>query len=251
MSFIYEKLPASGEKCLVLEPKEALFYPFNFGSDWTTLRLGTVSSFAGVNDPNERFVAETQSTRYPSCNFYYGFVYSPNNNIPYSENVVFVGISSRTGVSDTVSLGSSTINITSSTNKSIVAINSLITGNAFSNSTQMFQGVNIDSATGTGAFASANQLELHINTTSKTFRARANMGSVLSANYPSSNTSTNLLRSSMSAFSFSSFDTITGFYTSNFTETGDLLPFPDKVLIYSPFIQNRIRIHNLIVERYV
>jgi hypothetical protein len=246
MSFIYEKLPASGEKCLILEPREALFYPFDFGTGWSEIRLGTVNSFTDLTE-NGTFTTDSCVTSVPGNGFYYGFVYSPNNELPFTKDVIAFVRADLTGVATTVALNTSTSNVRGSSAEKLFVSGTSVRGSVYQFAVSMMGGT-AASSSGSGNFAGANVCRLIINQTSKTFSFNDNGGIGL-VTYPSNNTSTSRLRSSMSAFSFTPI-AITGYYTVDGTSGTDILPLPNKALIYSPFLNNRLRIHNLVVERY-
>ncbi len=83
-----------GDKMLILEPREALLYPFDFGTGWTSLGLHMYYSFCGVSGDNSLTAPETListvngGTVYDA--FYFGFT-SYNNPFPYSANNTFIG----------------------------------------------------------------------------------------------------------------------------------------------------------------
>ncbi len=249
MATIFEKLPASGEKCLVLEPKELLIYPFDFGSGWTHIRLGTFHSYTSIYGYNDGFIAEQSYTSTPAGSFYYGFMYSPNDELPYSNNTIFMGVAGMTGLSQYVILNvnSGPQMLANSNSTPLWITQGQLTGYAppaFSST--LLHGQTALLASGDTVFAGGAQVIFEVNTGAKTYRLSTNAGT--SIINPTANTTTAILRSSMANYAIS--NTYTGYYTTNFTSTGDLLPMPNKAVIYSPFVLSRLRIHNLVVEKY-
>jgi len=248
MATIFEKLPASGEKCLILDSREALFYPFDFGTGWTQIRLGTIHSYTNLTD-NGLFTNESITANSSANNFYYGFVYSPNNTLPFTPDTIAFVRASNTGAGITVSLVSnSALNMVAS---SAVGERYFASGRQLRGSTAatavLLVGSTAVNATGSTAFAGSCQCSLNINRIGKTY-SFTDSAAVQLPTFNPGNTSTQNLRGPMAAQTFS--NTMTGFYTVDGTAAGNLLPLPDKAVIYSPFINNRLRIHNIVVERY-
>ena len=83
MATIYEKLyNRTGElldRMLVLEPREALIYPFDFGDDWTELRMAAGLSIvnngsSGNFEDLDKGYSEGLQRTNTSQSFYFGFI---------------------------------------------------------------------------------------------------------------------------------------------------------------------------------
>jgi hypothetical protein len=242
MATIYDK-GVSGDKCLVLNPREALFYDFNFGTGWKEVRIGMAYSFVNSTGNNELRTTETvvNTTFNHTNNIYVGLTNSTNNSIPYANTGIFIGMSSFTGSNVTLNAA----NIASNSRYGV--INNQSFSGSFSNYNSVYLSFSsATNATGNSSYLSYYALRINIEPLVKSFSVRGANVSV-----DGNNPSISFLRSQINNFAgaIPSADS-TGFYTTAFNATGDLLPYPDKVLIYFPFFNNKIRIHNLLVEKY-
>lgn len=251
MATIFEKLPASGERCLVLESKEALFYPFNFGTGWKDIRLGMLFSFTSQSDLNGLYTTQSIMAASPSNNIYVGFIKSPDDELPLTPNAIYAGMAGFTGETATVTLtATNSISVSSSASVNSLISSGLLRRPTVSSSVNLLHSSTAAIATGSGNFVGAFQVALQINHILKTYRVLQSYSGPLDG-FPSSNTSTTALRAGMAGYSFAGeIQTITGYWTTDFTSATDMLPLPDKALVYSPFLQARMRIHNLVVEKY-
>ena len=93
MPTFYQKTPASGQNCLILEPGEALIYPFDFG-DWQELRLSVFTSMTTIDDDNKKGISESIDSQFiPRLIFWFGA--KDNSEIlPYTSGSIFAGFSS-------------------------------------------------------------------------------------------------------------------------------------------------------------
>lgn len=96
MATIYLKSVASGEQCVILEPREALLYTFDFG-DWREIRMGAFFSVTRNGNNNLGYTTAEQdqlNSNTPNDQFYFGFK-DQSYNMPYSSGTVFMGYSTR------------------------------------------------------------------------------------------------------------------------------------------------------------
>lgn len=239
MATIFEKLPASGDKCLVLEPKESYFCPFNLG-DWNEIRLTAALSYTNVASNNTSWTDE-------------GFTYSSGSAWP---NGFFMGVATSNFVPERTGnfIGIMPDGVTRST-----LLFSSLGGIFFGGVNTYYAGMRSNrdivaplaggvilmssplSATGSGAYAGATTIGIKIenrNLPNQSFAvARKN-------NYEISDVSIEKLKTYSTAIVNGDYST--GIFSKNST------PFeiPSGVYIYSPFVDNKIRIHSLVIEKY-
>ncbi len=284
MATIFEKLPASGEKCLILEPREALVYPFQLG-DWTQLRMSAAISFTATNNNNSIIASETiASSNSPYGSMYWG-LYSGNGSLPFSEDSSFVGFGNRTGTS--LILGNANDN--NAPTYPAITINTIGRPNLFFNRPLMsgfssvgrsflvFSGHGQDVAADGLGFTNSKYFALPSSGTatntppyliisgeqnycviqSMLFNVvnKSQFGQSFDlcwANNGASgrtNVSIDILKQCNSNLQFSS--RFTGlYYNSNCSSTGSPIDLPTNILIYFPFLNNRTRIHSLLIEKY-
>jgi hypothetical protein len=280
MATIFQKLPASGEQCLILEPKEGLYYPFSIG-DWSELRLSMAISFTSVSD-NNSFITEerTYSGLSPSSSMYIGLFSGVNGALPFQNQTSFIGFGNPTGLFVAMSKtpgggGQPTV--------PGVVINSTQVGanpdNTFSPLMGGFSSVGQFfnySSHGQGYWGTSNFTfslsngtlsnppiftvisgETNFSTIQTMRFSVVNKGSLGQSfnlgwnnNGPSSvftDTSISNLKIRNAGISTS----FTGlYYNSNLTSTGSPIDLPTNLLIYFPFVQNRARIHSILLEKY-
>lgn len=90
MSYIYQL--STSKKTLVLEPREALIYPFNI-TGWTDLRVGMIYTFINGTSPDSNYVQETVLNNAISNRFFFGIKNSSNDILPGNSGASFIGIS--------------------------------------------------------------------------------------------------------------------------------------------------------------
>jgi len=281
MAIIFEKkfgqTGALIDTMLILEPREALIYPFDFGDDWTEIRMGMALSIVSVTGNNE-FLAnsfvENLAAGNPSNNYWMGF-------IGWTGNIrEFYGVPNANGSSNgTTFVGLTTDPYQSPSTFQVRATQAgyLLEDGAIHY--EFFVGAVSTSGNFTGVFRS--------NTVgaAPTFPGRPGGNSYL----PQNNTGfTNLngvgmkYNPSTNRINFAFMDSTpagitqtsdpnvlatrqmaggTAYpnntwissgtpYTHDFTAGGIPLQKPKGVIIYSPFFTCKLRISSLIVERY-
>jgi hypothetical protein len=278
MSTIFEKIPVSGN-CLILEPKESLIIPFDFG-DWSELRLSVALSFTGPNNDNDRMIGEiTPGATSPLSSMFIG-LYSGDGSPPFSQDTRFVGFGNRTGVPISLFTGSPSypgIGIGIATQ----SINSSAGGFPLISGFSCFDGKYTESGAGAttvsitptgvnwfslasgGSISNANFLATtgtigfsKIISSKFAVESKNNTGQRFSLSFSHNgvstvhtNTSIDVLKLANNNVSFAqSFGGL--YYNSNLTPTGTAVTLPDKLLISFPFVSNRARIHSFLLEKY-
>lgn len=242
MATIFDK-GVSGDKCLILNPREALFYNFDFGTGWREVRMGMSYSLTNSTGDNGQYGNETISNTSlnPTNLIFFGLTKAETDQLPFYNTGIFIGALSNTGNNISLSNGS----ITNNSRYGLISGNQ-ITGSVNDWFASYFSPSSTVNASGTGGYASIYGVKVEINREAKTF-------SVRSANMSQNNgdTSTVFLRQQINSFqgTIPGSDS-TGYYTETFTSVGNFLPYPNKMLIYFPFFNNRLRIHNLVIEKY-
>ncbi len=96
MATIYLKETGNsmGLNTLILEPRELLVYPFDFGANWKSVHAAIAFSFCGaVNGDNSLPVNENINNEIPYNQFFFGFSDKPE--LPRTSDSVYVGYESR------------------------------------------------------------------------------------------------------------------------------------------------------------
>jgi len=252
MATIFEKLPASGDRCLILEPKEAYVQPFDLG-DWTRVRFGFMGSYTSLGDSNANAVNENSSFSVANSlnGFYCGI--STQNATPFRTGV-FLG---RCPPPNSTTVALADLFGYFIVGHLVVNTNNTSKGLSFNNDvtrveTGIFQNdqgfIFPQSATGNDFIAMANGLEIEItnkNTDRQGFSVRAFQPSLAINN----NTSINYLKSFL-ANPPTSFSSYTGMMTTGFATGTGPLDIPNQIYINSPFEINRLRIHSILIEKY-
>lgn len=268
------------DRCVVLDPREALIYPFNLGSDWTEIRLGFTISATRSSGPNVVPTNETLAADAAKNAFYVGLVgWTGDLNVLYDlprltgstlNNVNFLGVSSInrqdgsrliTNTSNSVGYiggvatlggnGGTPMFISDSGNTHYVINPSTSTPNTNSYIITLPQNVG---STGFTGFACQNALKIVINNSNNQYQIYCNVGTTV-PNIPfyTSAPTVESLRARMAAFD-STLDTrnavASGYFTHNNLAAGVPQVKPSGVLFYFPFFNNQIRLHAIAVERY-
>lgn len=88
MALIYQK---DTEKTLILSPRESYQRAFDFGLDWTEIRLGMYFSGISAAGDNSASVNETVNINNASDRIAYGIKNSTNTNYPGTADSIFIG----------------------------------------------------------------------------------------------------------------------------------------------------------------
>lgn len=245
----------TGDNCLILDPKERLIYPFNIGN-YSEARFGMIYSFAPVTGSNGEVSAESFPTVSASQAVYIGLCNynTGTSNFPGQSNGYdFLGISTRNPATNAVLFQvSSNIQYYGGGDSNYwMFLPTCQTGfldyrNQQTFDNQSYQYLQITPTSGVYGqtkFSSAFGIQLVLNSNTFAFRAFFN-------NSSSNDTSNNYLRTGVNSMWTLGNVTKTGFFTSGYNNTSDIMMKPNAIYIYNPLLQNRLRIHNILVERY-
>jgi hypothetical protein len=258
MATIYQKLAASGDNCLILEPKEALLYPFSF--DYTYIKMGMFVSYTTLEENNgysatsETIASANLTTDYKNV-FLCGF--KDNSPLNPLRSGTFVGASVFKVGANNFLLKQSANNCITNTNTASGLISQTGTYSLFQYNSNWTTNDSLSSncfplptstlATGSGAYAAFWGLSLKIankGTTGQSVSLGIAKNSYAAGFSDISNTAMRNLMSD--AFTEGSYSPL----TSGFVSGAGPLPLPNAVYVYSPFINNRLRIHSVLVEKY-
>lgn len=296
MAIIYDKkFDGTGvllDQMLILEPREALIYPFDFGDDWTEIRLGAIMSIVDATGDNEYIAVsgslyvENLEPGNPSNTYYFGFIgwtgdihqfYGlPAANGSYN-GTVFVGATTNPYLGPDHQVRANTINGFEAeaghggrNDKTIGFLSSsgLFTG-MYEGSTPQGGGPTLHGYAPVQVPLSNNNffpfnnfnygaynsiVMRHVKSTNKLAFAASIVPEAQS--YPYINTSNmsilNTRRCMAGDLSPTNWLSRTCYFTHNGYEDGIPEPVrPSAILIYSPFYRCKLRIHSLVVERFM
>lgn len=257
MATVVVKHPFVGTtgQCLVLEPREKLVYPFNFG-DYQDVRWAIAISYTSATGFNTPI---TQDTYTPPANSplqypYYGFSnFNTGAFIPtQSGGYDFYGLSTNFSVPDSVGLASTTqyrwgangIGDASLITSNITGGKKIIAA-TMASSLENFLTISATGITGGGLYARIFG-ERFITSGNNIFglQAFSNAGAT-------TNVSVTALRDNLNTLGSVRTAIYTGYMTSgNQDTTNNIMMKPNSLFIYNPMLNTRIRLHNIVVERY-
>jgi len=255
MSTIYQI--NTGEKVLVLESKEALIYPFNFGS-WGEIRVGAYMSLT-TNDSFTGFYTGVKleiSTALDGLlynrfdNFYWGITKS-GNPFPFQTGSYFIGSSLNSGqglveyrisssptsayldILDqyTVTLQTNTLAITSG--------GQLLNNQTYTGERASLYFPDGESATGNNSLSMFNGLRFLYN--SGTNDISVSSFGDKSSSIPSISNLSNL-ETKINLFQNPS--------SSPVNEYCDIQNLPSAMFLFSPFTGYRLRVHSFLIKKY-
>lgn len=232
MATIFEKVAASGERCIILDPREGVLYTFNFG-DWRQIRMAAFVSLTNINDNNGAISDETITPNGLGRNqFYFGFKDS-GLLVPVSTGSLFAGFVGSDSLTNNISITTSS-NVLGGSNMISTLSGSLITSKTtFSNIFRVGTSGTNFANTGYGQF---NCVTLNRN---------ASYTGIAQFNSPSVDFTDVSLRNLRALLDSSVTLNANGLCCSGYF-SNDL----NSAFIYSPFNNNRIRVHALVVEKY-
>jgi hypothetical protein len=237
-----------GDNTLVLEPREALVYPFDFGNDWKELGMGMFFSYCGLSGNNSPWSTEV-TTSYTSSllnSFYFGLT-NYNNPFPSDKANYYMGAFTQQGFANS--------NYLARTSSDIDAIgytlflSGIKTGAAgasqvkFSDRTAMnlptgyagFLGIKLASSFDTGS-ANGKQITggMRVYSSPSEFPV-----------YSISNLEKEIVNGTYGYNGVIA----NAYWTTDGFSGSPILPRPNAILIYSPFISNKLRIHSLLLTK--
>lgn len=243
MATIFIKNPASGDACLVLEPRERFQVKFDFGSDWEEIRLGAFCSLTTAGQLNELPITEdlyaAKEAQFivphnfvPQNVFSFGFKDS-SNKLPFESGVLFAGlmlpdifasISPNQGYWDAFPGSFGGCNTIGCTSGTVQIPNPRCYNNIFR--------VAGDTSTQLSSFAGFNSVTLK--------KTNGYSGIVSFSNNTTLYTDV----------SIANLQRLTAGVSYNFQGSGWFPPELNSIFIYSPFSINRLRLHAIVVEKY-
>lgn len=232
MATIFEKVPASGERCIILDPREGVLYSFDLG-DWRQIRMGAFLSMTTINENNGPTSNETIAPNGLGRNqFYFGFKDS-GLLVPVSTGSFFAGFVGSDNLSTNFDISTNSAIIGGTNMVSTISGSSILSKIALSN---VFRVGTSGSSYFDTAYGQFNCVTINRN---------ANYTGIVQFNSPSTNYQDVSLRNLRTLLDSSVTLNAIGLCASGY--------FPNSLnsaFIYSPFNENRIRVHALVVEKY-
>jgi len=251
MATIFLKSVASGEKCVILEPREALLYTFDFG-DWRELRMGFFVSQTQNGNDNQNYPGafnDSITDNSPQGQLFIGFKDS-SFRLPYNgeTGVVFAGCTTIPGLLHSIQGNIDYFNFNGTAQLAVVS-GVANNGIAYSGRT-VYNGVTnangprtmITSAASAGLYAKFNCITLrrgsNYSGTGWLSTTQNSSPDELTTDY-SVFSCRRLISTSLNT-SFIQGQPMTGYFPNEL----------NSAFIYSPYFSSRSRIHSLVVERY-
>lgn len=233
MATIFEKVPASGERCIILDPREGILYSFDFG-DWRQIRMGAFVSMTNISENNGLTTAETISPNGLGRNqFYFGFKDS-GLLIPTTTGSFFAGFTPSSNLTEVFD---------------IVPTASNIGGNfhmVFSMSGSTYFGrTTFGSSFRIGTSGASYSDDQYGQFNCITINRNANYTGIVQFDKRDVNYQDVTLRNLRSLL-----DSTVTLNSIGFCASGYFPNTLNSAFIYSPFNQNRLRVHALVVEKY-
>lgn len=257
MSVIFQKSSPPFGNCLVLGIREAFYQPFNIGT-WTEARMGMYYSFTaapGSSNPdtfnvNSPYVGESMAYTGSPNGLFIGITNSGATTLPLAGNSIYAGISlSASFVSGSGILADGILKGFPNGSPNLTTLCSSGTGYQILGSFGGLYPVSPALSTGTSSYASFLGLRFVIGNVGQTGQTIDVSASTNQSGIGTNSISLDSLRAQLLSFPNQSIGT-PQYFTTGFSSGGGPLPPPDSMLIYFPLDNNRIRIHNLAIERY-
>lgn len=238
MALIYQK---DTEKTLILSPRESYQRAFDFGTDWTEIRLGMF--FGGVTDSgdNTQSTSENVTINNASDQVRFGIKNSTNTSYPGEADTSFLGVSTNNTPGGTANCaGFGYYNVGGSALIGCGILGATVKQPVSANLNAMTFPSNV---TGSSAYCGCFVLKIVIAN-----RGASNQQVILSTDdtnvISGSDYSSAALRTLMNSGTFSSPVTI------DWNDGAAAYPIPDAFYIRLPFYNNRIRISCMRAIRY-
>lgn len=274
------------DKMVILNPREALIYPFDLGN-WQELGIGIGFSATSVSSNNGLITSEALISNTASNSVwlgllgwtgdiqnFYGLPEPKINGTSGNKNVFFLGQTSF-GITDGTTTNTASTVYTTLTTFRYAGIagkqNSTIykfTGTCItsegdkagldrlSSSECMIALPNSNIMTGNTGFIGIYPMRIKL-TTGYRFEIYApnyvDFGGYAKPTFTTDSsieTIRGVVASMSTALTASTTNAFSGFYTNNGTNNSNRGPIPSGLLIYFPYLNNRIRIHGISIEKY-
>lgn len=245
MATVFLKNPSSGSKALILDPREAVVYPFGF-TGYSEIRMGAFISFSSSGSDIGQYSNENTTVNFSTNKYNNVFIGVKDSglNAPLESGQYIGTFSSTTGTLIKLDSGNSIISDNFST-LSIGAAERNFTGVLNNNSSHVVNLPSINQVTGNTGYAMFYGIGarfFNIGTTGQSFSGFSMKDTTPITNVSISNLQNKILNPATTTFAPEQF------FTSGLTGGGGALPLPNSVYIYSPFLNNRIIIHSLIAQ---
>jgi len=248
MAIIFSK--ASGtEQSVLLQPREAFYYPFNLGV-WNEIRVGMFVSWVSGNSNTGFYGTENLNASNGGLINQAFFGFKDNSQLlPGQSGGFFFGLSNNTTTGPNLDSGNLWFSF-DTTNKGgqIFLYDPNFGIYSQNNDTNPFYLTTPQNYTGlnaTGNAASFWAIDLKI------------LGGIYTFTHYF-NSDTTAIYTDLSVTGLRNVMTIppstgsirTGFFTSSLSLTGTIYPSPSGIFLYFPFLNNSLLIHSLVIERY-
>ncbi len=250
MATIYAKPTGSTTNSVVLDSREMLVQNFFLGDtrsdNWTDLRVGMFYSLTSTSQLNGLYTREQISYTTPNDGFFFGLT-STGQYTLLGSGATYIGIAS----SPTSGVGTTTLS-TGILNGYQGQLYPLVASGYSGVSAGAFNGVypaTPATATGNSSFASFLGMRVVITglaTNGQSAQITIDNGT---SGVGINDISISALRSRLEQFQNPMTSDFV-YYTKDLVNGGDPLPLPRSVIAYFPFLNNRLRVHALVVQRY-
>lgn len=255
MATIYTHITGggTGDNCLILDSKERLIYPFNVG-DYSEIRFAMVFSYAPITGSNGVLTSESFAVTSPSQAYYFGLCNYNTGTTAFPGQpggFDFIGACNNAAAPSTIfdTVGSNQIRYYGGGDANNIGyVKSCQTGFLVNGAHPNFGTQSLFAISpNTGVYGETNFSSYF----GFRFLLNGNVHSLQSFYNPvsTSGTSNAYLRAAANALTNLG-SAITGYYTSGNNSGTNAMVKPNAIYIYNPLLQNRMRIHNILVERY-
>jgi hypothetical protein len=241
MAKIYQKTIASGtDKCLILDPREALLYPFNIGT-WTEARLGFLISVTSAASDNSADAQSISSVIMDSAANHFAFgIKDSSETLPRLAGSQFWGASSIINGTTLSTSG----NPYTGANLGVIATN----GASVSVPSATMGASNYLLAQGGGTTLFCQLLALKMQITDL---GGATQSVSISGANPSTAQSVPSIVNMRALLAGTSFSSGTSAITNlAWHDNGVPRPIPNTIFARMPFGNGRLRIHAIVIEKY-
>ena len=250
MATVYKLITgnATGNQVLVLDPRERLVYPFNIPS-YQEIRVGMFFSFTSITGGNNSVISDDAIS-----------TYNPTTRMVWGVSDASTGSQSlpgQTGSFDFWGMASSTYAGLTNNNGSFSNLNN--DGGNYRSFMSMYDGTGalfIDQSVGNLQLSTPNSLSGYAGYFGLRFILGANSTYQGSMSYSTPSvgglyvdTSTSNLRNILLSPPNAS-SSVNGYWTSGRALGAPPMGAPNGLFIYNPMINSKMRIHNLLVEKY-
>jgi hypothetical protein len=271
MATIYQQPNPTGfSNCAILGSQENYYVPFlqNIGN-WTQLRVSAYMSFCGTGSFQSPITPESITNSAPNLSWYWGIGNFTNSNTlgtltPTSAGCNFIGSSSYGQPSTILSVGNVGPNLVNASTITSISNQIKSYGAAITNSSVSSQLFTFNMALFFPSSGSTGNVNYAVPLTMIfTIFNKGLTGQTVSMNINFDETGSQLNQTSfvdIPQLRIASMNllgsgaltnaSLTFNYTTGLTSSGGPLPLPDTVYFHSPFNNNFLRIHGLLVEKF-